>query len=240
MTTSSVNSAGNINPYTGVANPAPSAGAAAASGVQGLTSNDFLTLMTAQLKNQDPLNPTDSSQFLSQLAQLSTVTGINSMNTTMSSLSASLMSAQALSSASLVGHSVLTAASTAAYTSGAVLNGAVQVPAGASAVALTITDASGAVVRHIAISANAGLQGFSWDGTSDSGRASPTGVYGIAATAVANGATQAASTLIQGTVSSVSLGTAGTAGSGASGTGGVTLNTPELGPVALTSVQQIG
>jgi len=238
MTTSSVNSNGNINPYTGVANPAPSAGSsAAASGVQGLTSNDFLTLMTAQLKNQDPLNPTDSNQFLSQLAQLSTVTGINSMNSTMSSLSASLMSAQALSSASLVGHSVLTAASSAAYASGQPMNGAVQVPAGASTVTLTVTDASGAVVRHIAVSPNSGLQGFSWDGTTDGGAAAPTGLYNISASAVVSGATQGASTLIQGTVSSVSLGS--TAGSGAAGSG-VTLNTPELGPVALTSVQQIG
>ena len=199
-------------------------------GIQALTPADFLTLMTAQLKNQDPLNPTDSNQFLSQLAQLSTVSGITSMNTTMTNLSSSLLSSQALSSATLVGHGILTALGTARYTAGAPLSGAVQVPDGATSITLTITDSAGAVVRHITASPGAGLQPFSWDGTTDSGSAAPSGTYHVGVSAIVNGTTQAATTLLNGTVTSVTLDPA---------SGGVTLNTPELGPIALSNVKQI-
>jgi len=211
--------------------PATAASAGGSGGVmQTLTANDFLTLMTAQLKNQDPLNPTDSNQFLSQLAQLSTVTGISSMSSTMSTLSNALLSSQALTSAALVGHSVLTTASSATFTSGQGLAGAVQVPANAGSVTVTISDASGTPVRHIAVPAGAGLQGFQWDGTTDAGSAAGSGVYSIAASVNSGGTNQAATTLINATVTSVSLGANGS---------GVTLNTAQLGPVALSSVQQI-
>jgi flagellar basal-body rod modification protein FlgD len=211
--------------------PAASATASSASSsLGGLTMNNFLTLMTAQLKNQDPLSPTDSNQFLAQLSELSTVQGISEMNTTMTNLSTSLMSSQALASASLVGKSVLTAGSAASYTAGGALSGAVQVPGGASSVTLTITNAAGAMVDQMQVAPGSGLQGFSWNGTALDGTAVPSGSYGVSATAVVGGQTQAVPTLLNGTVQSVSLATGGT---------GVTLNTAELGPVALTSVQQI-
>ena len=208
----------------------PTQSSSSSSGIAALTPADFLTLMTAQLKNQDPLNPTDSNEFLSQLAQLSTVSGITSMNTTMNNLSSSLLSSQALSSATLVGHGVLTAADTASYVAGQPLSGAVQVPDGASSITMTITDAAGAVVRHITASPGAGQQPFSWDGTTDSGSAAPSGTYHVGVSAIVNGSTQAATTLLNGTVTSVTLDPA---------SGGVTLNTPELGPIALSNVQQI-
>ncbi|HVO00347.1 MAG TPA: flagellar hook capping FlgD N-terminal domain-containing protein [Steroidobacteraceae bacterium] len=208
----------------------PTQAASNASGMAALTPADFLTLMTAQLKNQDPLNPTDSNEFLSQLAQLSTVSGITSMNTTMDNLSTSLLSSQALSSASLVGHGILTAAATASYVAGQPLSGAVQVPDGASSITLTITDAGGAVVRHITAAPGAGLQPFSWDGTTDSGTSAPSGTYHVGVNAIVNGSSQAATTLLNGTVTSVTLDPSG---------GGVTLNTPELGPIALSNVKQI-
>lgn len=230
MSTNPVSAATAVNPYTAAAVASSGASGAASSGMQSLTANDFLTLMTAQLKNQDPLNPADSNQFLSQLAQLSTVTGISSMSNSMSTLSASLLSSQALSSATLVGHNILTAADTGTFATGQPLRGALQVPAGASSVTLTITDASGAVVRHLAVNATGGLQGFGWDGTTDSGGTAPPGLYGVAGSATVSGTTQAVSTLLIGTVTSVSINAAGS---------GVTLNTPELGSVPLSSVQQI-
>jgi len=221
-----------MNPVTSSTAPASTAAAAGkANAIQGLSTNDFLTLMTAQLKNQDPLNPTDSNQFLSQLAQLSTVTGISSMNQSMSSLSTSLLSSQALSSVSLVGHAIQAVGNVANYSPGLPLNGAVQVPNGASAVMLTITDASGVAVRHMPVRPGAGQQGFSWDGTTDAGTAAPGGVYGVTATAVVGGKNQGAVTLLNGTVSSVTLDASGS---------GVTVNTPELGAIALSSVKQIG
>src|SRR5690348_12339848 len=106
MTTGAVS---NLNSLLIPSAAAAATGAAAGNGngLGGLTMGDFLTLMTAQLKNQDPLNPTDSNQFLNQLSELSTVEGISQLNTTMSTLSNSMLSSQAVSSASLVGKSVL-------------------------------------------------------------------------------------------------------------------------------------
>src|ERR1700722_19238850 len=156
----SVNATDAVNGST-----ASDASSSSTSGVGGLTMNDFLTLMTAQLQNQDPLNPTDSNQFLSQLSELSTVEGISQLNTSMTTLSDSMLSSQALSSASLVGQGVLAPATSASYTSGTALSGAVQVPTGATNVVLSITNSGGALVDQLNVPATAGLQTFSWNGT---------------------------------------------------------------------------
>src|SRR5664279_439991 len=67
----------------------------------------FLTLLTAQLKNQDPLNPMDNAQMTSQLAQISTVDGIERLNTTLQSLISDSSNSQTMQAAALVGHGVL-------------------------------------------------------------------------------------------------------------------------------------
>ncbi len=95
---------------------------------------------------------------------------------------------------------------------------------------LTITDPSGAVVNQQALSSTAGLAGFSWNGLTSSGAQAPSGVYNVTASAEVSGASQAATTMLTGTVASVTLGSSGS---------GVSLNTPQLGAVALSSVQQI-
>src|SRR5882757_4460388 len=124
---------------------AGSAGGAAGTGGTGSTpattgttlgGTDFLTLMLAQLKNQDPTSPVDSNTFLSQLAQLSEVQGITSLNTSFSSLSSSLSSSQALQASSLLGHQALVNGSTAATT---LVNGTVEsVSMGAGSTGLTL------------------------------------------------------------------------------------------------------
>src|ERR1700684_1982133 len=90
---------------TAGATPAPGTGTAASS-VSGTTlgGTNFLTLMLAQLKNQDPTSPVDSSTFLTQLAQLSEVQGITNLNTSFSTLSNSLTSNAAMQASSLLGH----------------------------------------------------------------------------------------------------------------------------------------
>lgn len=65
--------------------------------------NRFLTLLMAQMKNQDPNNPMDNSQLTSQMAQLSTVSGISQLNSTLATLMGNLNSSQALSSANMIG-----------------------------------------------------------------------------------------------------------------------------------------
>jgi len=206
------------------------AGSDTTSSIGGLSMNDFLTLMTAQLQNQDPLNPTDSNQFLNQLSELSTVEGISQLNGTLNSLSSSMLSSQALSSAALVGHNILAPASSASYVAGSTLSGAVQLPTGATSAVLTISDQSGAVVQQLLLPASGGNAPFSWNGVTSSGVAAPSGTYNVTATALVSGQSQSATTLLSGTVSSVTLAASG---------GGVALNTPQLGAVALSSVQQI-
>src|SRR5580698_3859719 len=108
-----------------------SSGSNSSTGVNGaatLGGTDFLTLMLAQLKNQDPTSPVDSNTFLSQLAQLSEVQGITSLNTSFSTLSSSLSSSQALQASSLLGHQALVNSTTANFTAGTAVTGAVSVP----------------------------------------------------------------------------------------------------------------
>src|ERR1700731_2949813 len=102
---------------TGSAGSTGSTGSTPANGVT-LGGTDFLTLMLAQLKNQDPTSPVDSNTFLNQLASLSEVQGITQLNTSFSGLSSSLVSTQALQASTLLGHQALVASTTAALPAG--------------------------------------------------------------------------------------------------------------------------
>jgi flagellar basal-body rod modification protein FlgD len=87
------------------------------------------------------------------------------------------------------------------------------------------------VVRQVAIPATAGQQGFTWDGLSDTGAQEPSGTYSLSVTANVGGAGKSLATSVIGTVTSVSIDTS---------TNAITLNTPELGAVAMSTVQQVG
>lgn len=219
-----------VNSVTGGQTPSGTSGTPSSNGLGGLTMNDFLTLMTAQLQHQDPLNPTDSNQFLSQLSELSTVEGISQLNTSMGTLSNSMLASQAVNSAALVGQTILAPASAGELSTGASLSGAVQVPSGAKSVTLSITNSSGVTVAQVAMPTGAGMQGFSWNGQTANGGTAPPGAYSVSATAVVGNTTEAATTYLNGTVSSVTLDPSGS---------DVLLNTPQLGSVALSNVQQI-
>ncbi|MFI4868202.1 MAG: flagellar hook capping FlgD N-terminal domain-containing protein [Steroidobacterales bacterium] len=228
MTVSNVTNSTSQTNSTNASNTA--AAAAAAASVSALSVNDFLTLMTAQLKNQDPSQPLDPSTFVTQLAQFGTVSGIDAMQSSLSTLSSTLLSNQALSSASLVGHSVLTQASSAQYTAGQSMPGAVQAPTGTSSVVVNINNSSGQMVQQIKLGAGSGMNSFNWDGSTLSGAAAPSGSYSFQAIANVNGVSVAAPTFLAGTVSSVSLNSGGS---------GVTVNTPQLGSISLANVQQV-
>jgi flagellar basal-body rod modification protein FlgD len=220
-------------PTTGTGNGTGSsstAGAATAPGTLGGT--DFLTLMLAQLQNQDPTSPVDSNTFLTQLAQLSEVQGITSLNTNFSTLSTSLTSNQALQASSLLGHQAMVNSSTATLAAGATVTGAVNVPQTTSQVTLSISDSSGALVSQINLGAqSAGLANFSWNGTMGNGSPAPAGTYTLTAQyAGATSGSTAATTLVNGTVESVSMG---------AGSTGLTLNVSGVGSVPFSSVQQI-
>jgi flagellar basal-body rod modification protein FlgD len=115
-----------------------------------LNVTDFMRLMTTQLRNQDPLKPLDSTDFVAQLAQFGTVSGVQGMQGTLAALSTALQSSQMLTGASLVGHRIQTAASAAHYPGHGTIDGLVQVPEGASSVRLTINDANGQAGAQLA------------------------------------------------------------------------------------------
>jgi len=211
-----------------------SSGASSATAANGVTlgGTDFLTLMLAQLKNQDPTSPVDSNEFLSQLASLSEVQGITQLNTSFTALSNSLVSSQALQASSLLGHQALVASSTATLaTAGAALSGAVSVPQTSSQVVLNISNSSGVLVQSLNLGAQpAGLANFSWNGQMANGSAAPAGTYTLSAQAAGVSGGTAVSTLVNGTVDSVTMG---------SGSTGLTLNIAGLGSVPFSSVQQI-
>jgi flagellar basal-body rod modification protein FlgD len=209
-----------------------SSGAGSVTGAATLGGTDFLTLMLAQLKNQDPTSPVDSNTFLNQLAQLSEVQGISTLNSSFSTLSSSLTSSQALQASSLLGHQALVNSSTASLAANGTVSGAVNVPQTTSQVLLTVSDAGGALVRQINLGAqSAGLTSFSWDGKEGDGSQAPAGTYTLSAQyAGATSGGTAATTLVNGTVESVSMG---------AGSTGLTLNVSGLGSVPFSSVQQI-
>src|SRR6202167_3596683 len=148
-----------------------------------LGGTDFLTLMLAQLQNQDPTSPVDSNEFLSQLASLSEVQGITQLNTSFSTLSNSLTSSQALQASSLLGHQALVQSSTGTLaTAGASLSGAVSVPQTSSQVVLNISNSAGVLVQSINLGAqSAGLANFTWNGETSSGGTAPAGTYTLSA-----------------------------------------------------------
>jgi flagellar basal-body rod modification protein FlgD len=203
-----------------------------AAGGATLGGTNFLTLMLAQLKNQDPTSPVDSNQFLNQLASLSTVQGITQLNTSFGSLSASLVSSQALQASSLLGHQALVSSKTANLTANGSVSGAVDVPQTTSQAVVNISDSSGTLVRQINLGAQStGLANFSWDGKLQDGSQAAAGQYTLSAqfAGATSGAT-AASTYVNGVVQSVTMG---------AGQTGLTLNVSGLGSVPFSGVKQI-
>ncbi len=190
----------------GSAAPTSSAVAMATGAGSGEIQDRFLKLLVTQLKNQDPLNPMDNAQLTSQLAQINTVSGIQQLNTTMQSLSTSLLSAQSSQSAGLIGRRVVAEGSQFALTGSATPTGGVQLAQSADSVKINIIGSAGTVVRQIDLgSLPAGFAGFQWDGLSDSGAKAAAGTYSIQVAATSRGQKVGATPLVAGAVTSVSL-----------------------------------
>ncbi|MEK8048636.1 flagellar hook capping FlgD N-terminal domain-containing protein [Ideonella sp. DXS22W] len=122
----------------------------------------FLKLLTTQLTNQDPLNPMDNAQMTTQMAQISTVSGIESMNQSISKLTSQFVSMQALQGASLVGHSVVVQGDQMAM-SGNQASGLFELSAAADTVKVEVLNAAGTVVKTVSLGAQgSGQQDFSF------------------------------------------------------------------------------
>jgi flagellar basal-body rod modification protein FlgD len=194
-----------------------------------LGQGQFLELMVAQLKNQDPFKATDPSQFLGQLAQFGTVTGIQDMQGALASLSEALRSSQVLGGSNLVGRDVLIGANQVALSEAGSVGGAVEVPTGATSVELNVRDASGQLIRHIQLPTSEGLNDFNWDGLADSGTRAAIGQYTLEAVAKVGGQSTSLQTLLTDRVSSVTI----------DANQGLTLNTRALGTHPLSDVRRV-
>jgi flagellar basal-body rod modification protein FlgD len=128
----------------------------------------FMTLLITQMKNQDPMNPLDNAQVTSQLAQLSTVTGVNKLNTTLESLKASYQSSETLQAANMIGHGVLVAGDKVSLAAGKGILG-VEIGSAADKVQVIITDPrTGKDVQTIDMGAQPpGTVPIAWDGVPD-------------------------------------------------------------------------
>jgi len=143
----------------------------------------FLKLLTEQLKNQDPLSPMDNAQMTSQLAQISTVDGIEKLNTTLTALLDGSQSSDAVQAAALVGKGVMVEGK-ALTLSGGKAYGGIELASAADKVTVTIKDANGLEVRKLELGdAEAGISNFAWDGLTASGAQAVDGKYTMSVSA---------------------------------------------------------
>ena len=188
----------------------------------------FLKLLVTQMKNQDPLNPLDNAQVTSQLAQISTVSGIEKLNTTIQAMANSFAAGQSLQAAGMIGRDVLVPASTLQLAGGSALFG-VDLAQAADQVKVSIYDASGREVRVMDLGAQAGGPlTLSWDGKASDGVQASDGDYRVSVSALRGGLKVDAQTLASATVQGV-----------VQGDQGVRLNVGALGLVGLPDIKQI-
>ncbi len=172
-----------------------------------LAQGDFLKLMIAQFRNQDPFEPMDNGEFLGQLAQFGTVDGIEQLNSSFFELSESLYTDQALQAANLVGHSVLAFSDRAYLPDAGELNGAVELSSSAENVQIDITDESGQLVSRIDMGNQAaGLANFRWNGITNDGELAEPGNYTISARVIRGQSIESVETLVKSNIDSVNLG----------------------------------
>ena len=198
-----------------------------------LGKNEFLELLVAQLNNQDPMAPQENGEFIAQLAQFSTVEGIEKMNSSMDAMASSFQSSQALQASSLVGRTVVIPSEVAMVDPELGFTGQLALPESSGAVKVNIYDEAGSMVATVDLGAQeAGIHDFTWDGKDSSGNTLPSGQYSFEAQASINGEPVQLATLLPANVDSVSLGV---------GRGGeMVLNLAGLGSIGLSEVFTIG
>ena len=193
------------------------------------TQDRFLKLLVTQMKNQDPLNPMDNAQVTSQMAQLSTVTGIDKLNATLQALSDSMAGSQSIQAASsMIGHGVLVSGNGVDLSNGSGYGG-IDLTQSVDKVDIAIYDQAGALVRNMQLGAQpVGLVNWQWDGRNDSGTSVADGNYSFTVNAVHAGKTVDAAALQFGMVDSVTQDRQG-----------VALSIGQLDGVTLSQIRQI-
>ncbi len=192
---------------------------------------EFLKLMTAQLKFQDPLKPMQNGDFIAQMAQFGTVSGIGDLNKTFTDMSASFQSNQALQASTMVGRKVLAPGEQISLQAGQDAQMAIDLAQPAGKVLLNITDNNGQLLRRIDLgSQSAGLVNAQWNGLDNNGKPVAPGNYHVAAEIHQGEKVSAGHTLIAAQVESVTLGKAGQ---------DLTLSVAGLGDIKMSQIRKI-
>lgn len=200
----------------------------------------FLELMITQMKNQDPLSPQSNSEFVAQLAQFSSVQGLEKLNTNFNTFAGSFQSNQALQASSLVGRSVSVEGKTSILSAGGIISGTITVPASTSDLKINIYDSTGALAAQVPVgSAEKGDTTFRFDGSNievdgklldwtSGDTALPADTYTFEVLASQDGKSQQLSTSLSANVNSVTVGTDGK----------LVLNLAGLGATDISKVKQ--
>lgn len=196
-----------------------------------LGQTEFLKLMITQLNNQDPLKPMESGEFYTQIAQFSTVAGIQDLQDSFQQVASAMYSGQALQASAMVGRSVLVPTPVAHLEPEGEVAGLLEVPVSTSQLTVGIYDAAGQSIRRIDLGAQSeGNVPFAWDGRNDDGEQVAAGTYYMEAGILVGGQSYALDTLVTARVDSVTMARNGQ---------GITLNVAGIGPVALANVKQV-
>lgn len=197
-----------------------------------LGQEQFLKLMTTQMTHQDPSNPMENGQFLTQIAQFGTVSGIQDLQKSFGDFAASITSSQALQATSLVGRQVSAPGTKGMLAVGGDISGNINLPDSSANVNVKIIRSeTGEVVKEMELGPHSeGKVPFVWDGVNAQNVMSNPGVYKVEATAYIDGKNTVLETDINSLVDSVSMG---------SGANGLKVNLTGLDSVDFNQIKQI-
>ena len=195
-----------------------------------LGQDEFLTLMIEQFKNQDPFEPMTNGDFLGQLAQFSTVSGIDELQGSFDVLANAINGDQGLQAGALVGREILTQSEFAIHAETDPLRGVIDLEGPAQNVEIDILSPSGELVRTVTLGQQTGGElAFEWDGKTTDGDDAAFGTYQLVARVQRGEFVETVPVMIQSDVESVSLGDPR----------GVLLNTANAGSLLFSDVQRI-
>lgn len=188
----------------------------------------FLKLLVTQMKNQDPLKPLDNAEVTSQLAQISTVTGIDKLNTTLQLLTADIEDSLSMEATGMIGHSVFVPGTSIPLKGDAAVAG-IELAQPVDQLTVTISDSSGIPIRHMELGAKpTGISTIAWNGKTDSDTQAADGNYTFSISAKQGGNEVKVNTLSLGLVNSVTP-----------GENSALLDMGELGLVNLSDVKRV-
>ncbi len=204
-----------------------------ATGQNDLNQEDFLSLLTKQLAQQDPFKPVSNDQMIAQMASFATVDGIGKMNNQFESLNSSMTSNQALQASSLVGRDVLVPGAAGMKPDNAGMSAMVKIPQALDNLFVRIENAQGQLIRTLDVGAKpAGDAKVEWDGLDENGNPLPGGKYNVKAGGLLDGEAREFEVSTYANVNSVLLG---------KGDGNVLLNLAGFeSPVRLAEVLEVG